>query len=142
MIIVVCSCPRGPNGILRFRDKLISRGWAKSELSRKCCKKRQQEMKYKKEKIHSATPRRLLLRHCERDITIFTALWISEVASPGICQTAKTCWRRGRARIPTHLSKIWRRPKLLLGKLGLRTAVAPFSNPGFSVRSAREAWQP
>jgi len=32
--------------------------------------------------------------------------------------------------------------KIASGKLGLRTAVAPFSSPGFSVRSAREAWQP
>jgi len=40
MIMLVCSYPRGPNGILGFRDKLISRGWAKSVLSHKCFKKR------------------------------------------------------------------------------------------------------
>ena len=40
MIMLVWSYPRGPNGILGFRDKLISRGWAKSVLSHKCFKKR------------------------------------------------------------------------------------------------------
>ena len=40
MIMLVCSCPRGPNGILGFRDKRISRGWAKSVPSHKCFKKR------------------------------------------------------------------------------------------------------
>ena len=28
MILLVCSYPWGPNGILRFWDKLFSRGWA------------------------------------------------------------------------------------------------------------------
>ena len=40
MIMFVFCNPWGPNGILRFRDKLFSRGWAKSVLSHKCFKKR------------------------------------------------------------------------------------------------------
>ena len=40
MILLGFSYPRGPNGSLGFRDKLFSRGWAKSVLSHKCFKKR------------------------------------------------------------------------------------------------------